>query len=134
MENNLKDKSFALALRLVKMYQYLKETRKEYVLSKELLEHGTQIGALIVRIAHEDNKDEIAKTLSNALKEAQATDYWIELIYLSKLLNEENYNNIKNEIKDVLEAIDREIKSLNAGFDLDTPTLYKAKPQPKTLK
>ncbi len=110
MENNLKDKSFALALQIVKMCKYLKETRKEYSLSQELLTHGTQIGALIVRVAYEDDKEEIAKNLSNALKEAQATDYWIELIYLSKLLNEENYNAIKNEIKEVVELIETERK------------------------
>ncbi len=131
MENNLKDKSFALALQIVKMCKYLKETRKEYSLSQELLTHGTQIGAIMVRVAYEDDKEEIAKNLSNALKEAQATDYWIELIYLSKLLNEENYNNIKNEIKEVSDGIERNIKLLNADFDLDTPTLYKAKTQVK---
>ncbi len=110
MENNLKDKSFALALQIVKMCKYLKETRKEYSLSQELLTHGTQIGAIMVRVAYEDDKEEITKNLSNALKEAQATDYWIELIYLSKLLNEENYNAIKNEIKEVMELIEAERK------------------------
>lgn len=125
MENNLKDQSFALALRLVEMHKYLKETRKEYVLSKELLEHGTQIGALMVRIAHESNKEEIEKTLSNALKEAQATDYWIELVYHSKLLNEENYNKIKKEVEDLLNAINHNIKLLNSNSDLETPTLYR---------
>lgn len=106
MENNLKEMSFALALRLVEMHKYLKETRKEYVLSKELLEHGTQIGAIMVRVAYEDDKEEITKLLSNALKEAQATDYWIELVYFSKLLNDENYNKIKKEVKDMIQAIE----------------------------
>ena len=47
MKNVVKEKSFAFAVRVVKLYVYLCKTKKEYVLSKQLLRSGTAIGALV---------------------------------------------------------------------------------------
>ncbi len=80
------EKAFKFAKRIVKLHRYLTEEKREYVLSKQLLRSGTSIGANIkeARFAQSD-KDYLSK-LSIALKEANETEYWIELLnegYLS---------------------------------------------------
>lgn len=87
-ENIIQIKSYAFAVRIVKVYQYLCEEKKEYVLSKQLLRSGTSIGANIEEaIGGQSGKDFYAK-LTIAYKEARETHYWIRLLtdtnYLSK--------------------------------------------------
>jgi four helix bundle protein len=55
-ENVVRDKSFQFALRVVKLYRYLKEEKKEYVLSKQILRSGTAIGALVRESQHAESK------------------------------------------------------------------------------
>lgn len=80
-ENVIKSKSFAFALRIVKLYKYLSTTHNEYVLSKQLLRSGTAIGALVRESEHAESKADFIHKLSIALKEANETDYWLELFY-----------------------------------------------------
>lgn len=69
MKNNVvKEKSFAFALRVVKLYQYLCEQRKEYVLSKQLLRSGTAIGALVREAEHAESKADFIHKMSISLK------------------------------------------------------------------
>jgi len=87
-ENVVLDKSFAFAVRVVKLYQYLCNEKKEYILSKQLLKCGTSIGANINEAqAAQSSKDFISK-LSIASKEARETIYWIELLIKTNYLDE----------------------------------------------
>ena len=61
-ENIIKNKSFAFALRIVKMYNFLKDEKKEYVLSKQLLRSGTAIGALVREAEQAESEDEDVTT------------------------------------------------------------------------
>jgi four helix bundle protein len=66
-ENNVvRDKSFQFALRIVKLYRYLKEEKKEYVLSKQILRSGTAIGALVRESQHAESKADFIHKLSLA--------------------------------------------------------------------
>jgi len=90
-ENIIQIKSYAFAVRIVKVYKYLCEEKKEYVLSKQLLRSGTSIGANIEEaIGGQTDKDFFAK-LTIAYKEARETHYWIRLLtdtdYISKKEN-----------------------------------------------
>ncbi|MBT5420871.1 MAG: four helix bundle protein, partial [Candidatus Cloacimonetes bacterium] len=87
-ENIIRDKSFAFALRIVKMYKYLTLEKKEYVLSKQLLRSGTAIGALIREAEHAESKADFIHKLAIAQKEANETDYWIDLLFQSEYLKE----------------------------------------------
>ncbi len=79
-ENIIQIKSYAFAVRIVKVYKYLCEEKKEYVLSKQLLRSGTSIGANIEEaIGGQTDKDFFAK-LNIAYKEAIETHYWIRLL------------------------------------------------------
>ncbi len=75
-----REKSRAFALRMIKVYQYLQEQKKENVLSKQLLRSGTAIGALIREAEQAESRADFVHKLSIALKEANETEYWLELL------------------------------------------------------
>ncbi len=106
VENNVvRDKSFQFALRIVKLYRYLKEEKKEYVLSKQILRSGTAIGALIREAQHAESKADFIHKLSIALKEANETDYWIELLFQSEYIEEKSYQSIHKDIDELLSLL-----------------------------
>ena len=80
MENPLKTKSYCFALRVVKLYKHLTFETKEYVLSKQVLRSGTSIGANIAEGNRGQSKADFVNKLSIALKEADETDYWLNLL------------------------------------------------------
>lgn len=110
-ENIIKNKSFEFALRIVKLYQYLAESKKEYVLSKQLLRSGTAIGALVRESEHAESKADFIHKLSISLKEANETDYWLELLFRSNYLDETEYNSMKNNIEEILKLLVSIIKT-----------------------
>jgi len=79
-ENPLKTKSYEFALRVVKLYKYLAFETKEFVLSKQVLRSGTSIGANIVEGNRAQSKLDFVHKLSVALKEADETEYWLDLL------------------------------------------------------
>ena len=81
-ENVIKEKSFDFALRIVKLYKYL-QGKKEFVLSKQLLRSGTTIGALVREAEQAESKADFIHKMAIALKEANETQYWLELLYQS---------------------------------------------------
>ncbi|MBI9068966.1 MAG: four helix bundle protein [Salinivirgaceae bacterium] len=112
MKNNIiKSKSFDFALRIVKLYQYLVENKKEFVLSKQLLRSGTAIGALVRESEHAESKADFIHKLSIALKEANETDYWLELLFRSDYLKEKEYNSFKLNIEELLKLLVSIIKT-----------------------
>ena len=76
-------KSFAFAIRIVKFYKYLCEEKKEFVLSKQILRSGTSIGANAREGRNAQSNEDFVNKLSIALKEADETQYWLELMKAS---------------------------------------------------
>jgi four helix bundle protein len=76
----LKDKSFAFALRIIKLYQYLGSEHREYILSKQILRAGTSIGANIEESVHAQSRTDFIHKLSIAQKEACESNYWLRLL------------------------------------------------------
>ncbi len=88
-DNVVQEKSYAFAIRIVKVYQYLCAEKKEFVLSKQLLRCGTSIGANIEEaIGGQSKKDFFAK-LTISYKEARETHYWIRLLPDTEYINKE---------------------------------------------
>ncbi|MDR2473446.1 MAG: four helix bundle protein [Tannerella sp.] len=87
-KNIIQEKSFAFAIRIVKLYQFLCEEKREFLLSKQLLRCGTSIGANIEEsIGGQSDKDFLSK-ISIRYKEARETVYWIKLLYATGYLND----------------------------------------------
>jgi four helix bundle protein len=110
-ENIIKSKSFAFALNIVKLYQYLTDSKKEYILSKQLLRSGTAIGAMVREAEHAESKADFIHKLSIGLKEANETEYWLDLLQQSGYLDENSFDSCKIEIKDLLRLLISIIKS-----------------------
>ena len=89
------------ALRIIRLYVYLKDERKEYVMSKQIYRCGTSIGANIAesRFAQSD-ADYICK-LSIALKEASETMYWLDLLHESDFISLKQYESLLNDVKTI---------------------------------
>jgi len=107
-ENPIRDKSFAFALRIVKLFQLLQTDKKEFVLSKQMLRSGTAIGALVREAEQAESKSDFIHKMAIAQKEANETDYWIELLFQSNYLNEAAYQSISKdclELKKLLASI-----------------------------
>ncbi len=110
-ENVVKSKSFAFAVRIVNLFKYLSDEKHEYVLSKQLLRSGTAIGALVREAEQAESKADFIHKLSIALKEANETDYWIELLSETKYLKEAEYRTIKEDALELIRLLVSIIKS-----------------------
>lgn len=104
-DNIVQIKSYAFAIRIVKVYQFLCEHKKEFVLSKQLLRCGTSIGANIEEaIGGQSDKDFYAK-LTISYKEARETHYWIRLLKDTDYLSEEQSKSLLNDVTELLKII-----------------------------
>lgn len=109
-KNVVKEKSFAFAIRIVKLYQYL-VGKQEFVLSKQLLRSGTAIGALIREGEHAESKADFVHKMSVALKEANETAYWLELLFQTDFLTEKEYTAIKHDCEELIKLLVSIIKT-----------------------
>jgi len=112
MDNNvLVDKSFQFAVRVVKLYKYLCDDKKEYVLSKQLLRSGTSIGANINESQEAQSKADFTSKLSISLKETRESKYWIELLKETGYLTQKEANSIIEDLIEILKLLTSIIKS-----------------------
>jgi len=86
--------SKAFALRIIKLYTYMREEKKEFVMSKQLLRCGTSIGANVRESVNAQSKADFINKLNIALKEADETQYWLELLYESEFLDAGEFKSI----------------------------------------
>jgi four helix bundle protein len=110
-ENVIKDKSFAFALRIVKLYQFMCDTKKEYVLSKQVLRSGTSIGANVRESEHGQSKADFIHKISISLKEANETDYWLELLFKAGYLDDKMYQSLKQDCEEILKILTAIVKT-----------------------
>ena len=110
-ENPVKDKSFAFAVRIVNLYKHLLKKKNEFVLSKQLLRSGTAIGALVREAEQAESKADFIHKLSISLKEANETDYWIELLFQTDFLSENEYKTIKEDVEELIKLLVSIIKT-----------------------
>ncbi|SEI93597.1 four helix bundle protein [Allopseudospirillum japonicum] len=87
------------------MSKYLQAEKREYVLSKQILRSGTAIGALVREAEHAQSKADFINKMSIALKEANETDYWIELLFQSGEITQDSYQSIKPDIQELLKLL-----------------------------
>ena len=114
-ENIVKNKSFAFAVRVVKLYQFLGEQKKEFVLSKQLLRSGTSVGAMIREAEHAESKNDFKHKMSIAQKEMNETIYLLELLKDTNYLNIEQFESINNDAIEIIKLLKARIKSIKAN-------------------
>ena len=107
----LKDKSVKFAIRIVNLYKYLVETKKEYVLSKQILRSGTSIGANISEAEYAQSNADFISKLSIALKENNETQYWLLLLISTNYIAETEYNSINEDCIEIMKMLISSIKT-----------------------
>ena len=112
----LREKSFAFALRIIKLSQYLQKDHKEYVLSKQIIRSGTSIGALIREAQYAQSKADFLHKLTIALKEANETEYWLLLLKESGYLNDKMLQSIQPEIDELLKLLISSTKKIKENL------------------
>ncbi len=103
MGNNVVlEKSKAFALRIIKLYQYLIEEKREFILSKQLLRSGTSIGANTREASRGQTKPDFYAKLNIALKEADETAYWLELLHESNFIDNKQFESIYADCNEII--------------------------------
>ncbi len=110
-ENIVQKKSFDFALEIIQLIKILQGDSKEFVLSKQLLRSGTAIGALIREAEHAESRKDFIHKMSIALKEANETRYWLDILFQSEYVSRKNYNKLNDEITQLIKLLASIVKS-----------------------
>ena len=120
LANSIEERTYKFAIRIVKAYKYLRTTHNEYVLSKQMLRSGTTIGAMMREAKFAQSRADFVSKTSIALKEANETLYWIELLHDSEYIDDSSFNSIHNEaneITSILASIVKTTKENSEKYD-----------------
>jgi four helix bundle protein len=104
-ENVVRDKSYAFAVRIVRRYQQLVATKREFVLSKQLLRCGTSIGANVEEAIGGQSRADFVAKMSIAYKEARETSYWLRLLKDTDYLNQTEFQSIHTDAEEMCRII-----------------------------
>lgn len=104
-ENVIKDKSKSFALRIIKLYKYLCDEKHEYVLSKQILRSGTSIGANVREAQRGQSKPDFYAKLFVALKEADETAYWLELLHESEYIDQSAFESVYADCDEIIKLL-----------------------------
>lgn len=110
-ENNIKNKSFAFAVRVVKLYQYLTEQKRELILSKQILRSGTSVGAMVREAEHGQSKADFIHKFSIAQKEINETIYWLELLNETDYIDKNQFDSLNTDAVEIIKIITTIIKN-----------------------
>lgn len=105
-------KSRKFAIRVVKLYKYLCENKKEFVLSKQLLRSGTSIGANLNEATYAISKKDFLSKVYISLKETSETLYWLELLFETEYVTQTEYNSLKKDCEELLKLLQSTTKTI----------------------
>ncbi|HEY2727811.1 MAG TPA: four helix bundle protein [Parafilimonas sp.] len=105
MENIIAIKSYAFAIRIINLYKFITQDKKQFVLTKQLLRSGTAIGALIKEAEHAQSKADFLNKMNIALKEANETEYWLMLLKDTNYISEKEFASVAEDCKEILKLL-----------------------------
>lgn len=104
-DNIIQIKSYNFALRIIKLYKYLVENKREFVLSKQILRCGTSIGANVEEAIGGQSRADFVSKFSIAYKEARETHYWLRLLHDSKFLTRKQFDSLISDCEELIKII-----------------------------
>jgi four helix bundle protein len=110
-ESILKTKTYDFAIRIVRLYQFLADEKREFILSKQVLRSGTAIGALIREAEFGQSMADFRSKMSISLKEANETDYWLNLLKDTGYLNEKMFQSISDDCVELIKLLVATVKT-----------------------
>ena len=105
------DKSKDFAIRIVKLYKYLCNDKREFVISKQLLRSGTSIGANISEALYGISRKDFLSKVYISLKECSETKYWLELLYKTEYLSENEFISINSDCAELMKLLTSIVKT-----------------------
>ena len=107
--------SYDFGCRITRLYQYLTEDSeyKEYVISKQIYRSGTSVGANVRESKHAQSDADFLSKMSIAYKEADETDYWMNLLHDNGYINESQYESLKKDVDRILKLLTSIVKTMN---------------------
>ena len=99
-------------MRVIKLYKYLNEQKREHILSKQLLRSGTSIGANVKEAVYAQSKADFTAKLFIAQKEGAETEYWLELLYESDYITKDEFDSIYGDCQELMSMIVASTKTL----------------------
>jgi len=99
------DKSFQLAIRIVRLYKYLVDEKKEYIMSNQILRSGTSPGALVREAVNAESDKDFIHKLAVAQKETDETRYWLELLVVTEFISESQFQSLYSDATEVLKLV-----------------------------
>lgn len=111
------EKSYAFAIDIILLYKVLCETKREYVMSKQLLRSGTAIGALVMEAEHAQSKADFLNKMNIALKEANETKYWLMLLKDTHYIEPSVFTRISSPCNEVVSLLASIVKSTKASLN-----------------
>lgn len=110
-DNLIADKSKQFAVRIIRLYQHLTETNREFVLSKQILRSGTSIGANVREATQAQSRKDFISKMQIALKEASETEYWLELLHETDYLSDKEYESLAADCSGVIKILTSIVKT-----------------------
>ena len=111
-ENVLLVKSKRFALRVIKLYKYLVNQKREHILSNQVLRSGTSIGANVKEAAFAQSKADFQAKMFIAQKECAETEYWLELLHESDYINNTEFDSIYADCQELIKLLVSSTKTL----------------------
>ena len=107
--------SYDFGCRITRLFQYLTEDSeyKEYVMSKQIYRSGTSVGANVRESKHAQSDADFLSKMSIAYKEADETDYWLNLLHDNGYMNELQYESLKMDMDRILKLLTSIVKTMN---------------------
>ena len=104
--------SKSFALRIIKLYNYLYNDKKEFVISKQIYRSGTSVGANVRESKHAQSDADFLSKMSIAYKEADETDFWLNLLHDNGYINESQYESLKKDMDRILKLLTSIVKTM----------------------
>ena len=114
MENVIETKSFNFSIRIVNLYNHLKNEKQEFVMSKQMLRCGTSIGANVAEAEQAQSKADFISKMNIVLKETAETKYWLKLLKATDYLTDKEFDLILNDCIEIEKMLSAIIKSSKA--------------------
>ena len=111
MNTTVEEKSFRFAIRIVNLYRFLRQEKKEFVLSKQLMRSGTSIGANIAEAQQAQSRADFVSKMNIALKEAAETNYWLRLLRATEYMTDEEFDSVYHDCRELEKMLTAIIKS-----------------------
>ena len=116
MKNNaIVDKSKSFAIHIIQLYKSLVSEKQEYTLSKQVLRSGTSIGANVRESLRAQSRADFISKQNIALKEADETCYWLELLHETDFITDNEFENIYAEANEIVKLLVSIIKTAKSN-------------------